>query len=81
MKKEFAVHMLNAAGKEKALAIGHTFSACLADLDGLCPAGREMALVRTKLEEACFFAKKAMASEPENHEHERGGVDAEGGQL
>jgi len=27
---------------------------------------RKLALVRTKLEEACFFAKKAMAESPEN---------------
>jgi hypothetical protein len=26
-----------------------------------------MAIARTKLEEACFFAKKAMAQLPENH--------------
>jgi len=63
MNKEFEVHMLTAAGKEKAAAIASTFDACLESLKLLCPSGREMSIVRTKLEEACFFAKKAMASE------------------
>ena len=82
MNKEFQVHMLNDAGKAKAAAIAVAFDECLTKLITLCappangspgagailyPQGtREMAIVRTKLEEACFFAKKAMASSPEN---------------
>lgn len=66
MNKEFAVHMLNDGGRAKAQAIAQAFDGCLEALAVLCPPGREMALVRTKLEEACFFAKKAMASAPEN---------------
>ncbi len=64
--KEFQVHMLNDAGKAKAKIIAETFDACLDKLVEVCPAGRELALVKTKLEEACFFAKKAMANEPGN---------------
>lgn len=66
MNKEFAVHMLNPEGRDKAHHIAEAFDACLVKLVAICPAGREMALVRTKLEEACFFAKKAMASDPKN---------------
>lgn len=66
MNKEFAVHMLNETGKTKAQEIAQTFDVCLEKLVELCPPGREMALVRTKLEEACFFAKKAMAGAAEN---------------
>lgn len=57
MNKEFATHMLNEVGKAKAQAIAHAFDACLEALSVICPPGREMALARTKLEEACFFAK------------------------
>lgn len=75
MNKEFEVHMLNDEGKRKARAIAEAFDQLLTTLtlaEGavesfvLCPAGREMSIVRTKLEEACFFAKKAMASDPTN---------------
>lgn len=36
------------------------------DLTAAPVGGREFAIVMTKLEEACFFAKKAMALQPEN---------------
>lgn len=64
--REFEVHILNTKGKEKACDIAIAFDVCLQTLVNLCPPGREMSIVRTKLEEACFFAKKAMASQPEN---------------
>lgn len=37
---------------------------------GPTPGAREMAIVRTKLEEACFFAQKSMSRKPENQERE-----------
>lgn len=67
MRKEFEVHMLNEEGKVKARRIANTFNGALAELEDCCGVeGREMSIVRTKLEEACFFAKKAMASSPDN---------------
>jgi len=55
--------MLNADGKAFASAIAEEFSSTLDRLEQICGSGsREMAIVRTKLEEACFFAKRAMAS-------------------
>ena len=66
MRAEFRVHMLNDAGKEKAKGIAEAFDECLGKLEVLCAPGRELAIVRTKLEEACFFAKKAMANDPAN---------------
>lgn len=63
---EFEVHMLNESGIEKAQAIAYNFDCLLDDLKNICPEGRHMSIVRTKLEEASFFAKKAMASSAEN---------------
>lgn len=66
-RPKFAVYMLNEHGKERALAIAMVMSRCLNALEEECGKdGREMAIVRTKMEEAGFFAQKAMASRPEN---------------
>ena len=66
MNKEFQVHRLNEAGMKSAQDIAQAFDECLEKLLVLCPDGRALAIVRTKLEEAAFFAKKAMASLPGN---------------
>lgn len=39
------------------------FNDCLHELAALLPTGREFSIVRTKLEEASFFAKKAVAKQ------------------
>lgn len=67
------VHMLNEVGKQKAKDIATAFDNLLMALTSstfgsLCPQGRELSLVKTKLEEAAFFAKKAMAMQPENQQ-------------
>jgi hypothetical protein len=67
IRSEFAVHILNGPGIAKARELAYLFTAFLNDLESVCGVdGREMSIVRTKLEEASFFAKKAMASRPEN---------------
>jgi hypothetical protein len=66
VRPEFAVHMLNEQGKVKARYIAEDFSRLLTSLDSYIGNGREAAIVRTKLEEACFFAKKGMAVQREN---------------
>lgn len=68
MNKEFSVHMLNDEGKKKACRIAEIFDTALEGLKEHCPDGREMSLVRTKLEEASFFAKKSMAQQEENQQ-------------
>lgn len=61
MHPAFQVHMLTDDGKVKAARIANVFDAALTELQAICPGGREMSIVTTKLEEAAFFAKKAMA--------------------
>lgn len=64
---EFAVHVLNDEGIRKAAEIADVFNRALYALGDVCPQKtREFSLVKTKLEEACFFAKKAMACDPVN---------------
>lgn len=67
MHKEFEVHLLNTDGCVKAGNIATAFNTLLTELEQMIGLdGREMSIVRTKLEEASFFAKKAMAIRPEN---------------
>ncbi len=68
MKNEFQVHKLNETGMTKAIELGEAFSELLTKLETIIPAGRERALVVTKLQEASFFAKRAIAVLPENQE-------------
>jgi hypothetical protein len=62
----FQVHRLNDAGQAKAGSVAKAFDELLTKLRENLPAGRELTLVEIKLEEACFFAKKAIASCAEN---------------
>jgi hypothetical protein len=63
---EFEVHVLNADGVRKAKQIAADFNAMLNILQGMLPSGRELSIVKTKLEEACFFAKKGIAKQVQN---------------
>lgn len=72
IRREFSVHLLNERGIDRAKRLGEAFSALLdvvEEVSGSRTPGdhqRELALVRTKLQEASFFAKRAMAMTPEN---------------
>lgn len=67
MHKEFELHMLNDKGKFEAGQIANLFDELLIKLELMIQEpGREMSIVRTHLETACFFAKKAMAIRLEN---------------
>lgn len=62
----FAPHLLNPQGVEKTNRIHWSFSVLLSRLEEDMPAGRELAIVRTKLEEACMFALRGVALAAEN---------------
>lgn len=66
MNPEFEVHLLNDTGITNAKAIAAVFDTALDQLKALCPEGREFSIVKTKLEEASFFAKKGMAKHTSN---------------
>lgn len=68
VRPEFEVHMLNESGKQKAGALAYEFSHLLDFIERCGVTGRPLALVKTKLEEAAFYAKKGMAELPENQE-------------
>ncbi len=80
ISQEFSTHLLNEQGKTKARQIAEDFDNLLRYLHITCFGqkdsnkegweGREWALVKTKLEEACFYAKKAMAKLPENQQNQ-----------
>lgn len=60
--EQFSVTRLNEIGLQKSALIRDHFDNLLNQLQlDLCVEGREFNIVKTKLEEACFFAKKAMA--------------------
>lgn len=65
---EFQVHRLNPTGLTKADDIAHGFDELLEQVRTWLPDGRELSLVRTHLEQACFFAKKGMAKQTINQQ-------------
>ena len=68
MNKEFEVHMLNEDGKNKAKNIAILFDDLVNHLGLHIFDSSYMSIVKNKLEEACFFAKKGMAVMEENQQ-------------
>jgi len=59
----FTVHKLNDDGLMLAQELAERFNGLLEFTNSIGKDQRLNAIVRTKLEEACFFAKKSMASD------------------
>lgn len=68
MSDLFKFHKLNIQGQDNAKRIARDFEVLLANISECIGEGRELSIVKTKLEEACFFAKKGMAMQKENQE-------------
>ena len=63
---EFDQYILSDTGENKYIKINNLFDNLLSDVIEVCPSSRELSLVKTKLEEACYFAKRAMVLDPKN---------------
>lgn len=61
MNKEFSTTKVTPEGVQKINQSRTIFDNALEELKAICPEGREFALVKTKLEEASFFAVKAIS--------------------
>jgi hypothetical protein len=66
MNPEFETHLLTPEGVTNTKTIKLGFDALLDGIKELVPASRELSIVKTKLEEACFFAVKGVAVNPAN---------------
>jgi hypothetical protein len=62
----FQVHKLNNDGQAKAGSIAKAFNELLRKVRNNAAPCRELAIAEMKIEEACFYAKKAIAADPEN---------------
>lgn len=66
--KEFEIYKLSDIGNIMAIEIQGKFNILMNELSLICQQGREFSIVKTKLEEAFFFARKSMAMYIDNRE-------------
>lgn len=66
IRPEFKYHQLNDAGVEACNKIREGFTSLLGLVEATIPAGRERSLVVTKLQEACSWAVRGAATQPQN---------------
>jgi hypothetical protein len=65
---EFQTNRLNTSGQQKADEIASWFDELMDNLKVHVPDGRYNALIKTHLEQACFYAKKGLSANPTNQE-------------
>lgn len=65
IRAEFEAHALNDEGRAQLDQIRDAFGSLLDEIEKRVPAGRERALVTTKLQEAAMWAARGLAAKPE----------------
>lgn len=60
-------YLLNDEGLQRTKELKSKLQAGINDVLALLPEGREKSIFKTKVEEAAFFATRAIAMQPENH--------------
>ena len=66
IRKEFQVHLLNAASREQAEKLAAAYSTLLDVIEEVCPKSRELSVAITELQTSSMWAKRAIAVVPEN---------------
>jgi hypothetical protein len=66
IRPEFQYHPLNERGVAACNEVRGNFTELLTKIEATIPAGRERSLVVTKLQEACNWAVRAVATTPAN---------------
>lgn len=69
MNREFEAYALTGAGIQRINDARKAFNDLLEDIIKIVPAGRELSIARTKLEEACFFAVKGISAHRTNQKN------------
>ena len=81
MITEFAAVAMNDTAVEKCRVIREAFSEALTAIKQHVKPGRELALVTTKLQEACMWAVRGVAMDPANQHPTQPGSEATESQL
>lgn len=67
MRKEFKFHKLNEEGQKKAIVLAENYNSLADSITAIIGSGSpEATIAIRKLEESCFYAKKAMAEQEIN---------------
>lgn len=63
----FETHKLNEQGFEAVKVLKSKMNKTVTEVLEVLPEGRDKSIFKTKLEEAMFFATRAIAADPSNH--------------
>ena len=81
MMTEFSAIAMNDSAVEKCRVIRKSFSDALSAIKQHIKPGRELALVTTKMQEACMWAIRGVAMDPANQHPTQPGSEATESQL